>query len=118
MAEGPFNPASPDGVAALALSMGGSLVVALSERVSGWSVLATSIGAAVLTGAVAPVAIHRGYTWSDWLGVIYVLCGLFSGTVFGLAVIVKQRWLARGNEAADGLWALTIGRFLKKKEGQ
>lgn len=118
MADGgdPLNLMSPDGITALGVAMMSSMVAGFLEKVPGWTLFATSMGAALLTGVVLPVALARGYTWGDWLGAICVLCGLFAGLFFALVNLMKRRWLERGNEIADGVWSLTFGRIFKKAD--
>lgn len=113
----PLHLLGPDGVTAVGIGVSSSMVAGLLERVPGWTLFVTSVGAALLTGVVLPVAINRGYGWGDWLGAVCVLCGLFAGLLFGLANMIKRRWLSRGDEMADGFWTLTIGRFFVKKDG-
>ncbi len=112
----PLNLLSPDGITAVGIGVTSSMVAGLLENVPGWTLFATSVGAALLTGVMLPVAIAKGYTWGDWLGVACVLCGLFAGLFFALANLLKRRWLARGDEAADGLWSITIGKILPRKD--
>ncbi len=112
----PLNLISPDGATAVGLAVVSSLVASVLDKMGGWTIFVTSIGAAVLTGVVLPVAIARGYTWHDWLGIICILTGLFAGVLFALFNIMKRRWLSRGDEAADGLWRITLGRILPKKK--
>ncbi len=112
----PLNLLSPDGITGMSVGVISSMVAGLLDKMPGVTLFVTSVAAALLTGIVLPVAIGRGYTWSDWLGVICVLCGLFAGLLFTLANVVKRRWLARGDEAADGLWTITVGKLLPKKD--
>lgn len=117
MSDDPLHLFSPDGVTAMTLGAVSSLVAGLLDGVGGMRLFATTIGSAALTGAVLPVAIERGYHWSDWLGLICIMCGLFAGLLFALANIVKRRWIEkRGDEVADGLWDMTLGKVFKKKD--
>lgn len=116
MADDPLHLFSPDGATAITLASLSSLVAGLLDGMSGIKLFATTIGAAVLSAVVVPVALQRGYSWADWIGPICVLCGLFAGILFGLANIVKRQWLTKhGDEVADGLWSMTVGRFFKKR---
>ncbi len=112
----PLNLLSPDGITGMSVGVISSMVAGLLDKMPGVTLFVTSVAAALLTGVVLPIAIRVGYTWGDWLGVICVLCGLSAGLFFTLANIVKRRWLARGDEAADGLWMITIGKILPKKD--
>jgi predicted benzoate:H+ symporter BenE len=111
----PLHLISPDGATGMGLGVVSSLVAGILDKTGGWTILVTAIGAALLTGIVMPVAIGRGYTWNDWLGIICILTGLFAGALFAFANSIKRRWLSRGDEAADGLWDVTLGRFIPKK---
>lgn len=118
MSEDPLNIFSPDGVTAMTLGAVSSLAAGLLDGMGGAKLFAATIGAALLSAVAVPIAIERGYSWHDWLGVVCILCGLFAGVLFGLANVVKHRWIEkRGDEVADGLWTMTLGRFFKKKDG-
>lgn len=117
MTDDPLNLFSPDGVTAMTLAAVSSLMAGLLDGMGGAKLFATTIGASVVSAVVMPIAVSRGYTWHDWLGVVCVLCGLFAGVLFGLANVVKRRWIERrGDEVADGLWVMTLGRIFKKKD--
>lgn len=99
---------TPDGITGIALGVGGSLVTAFQEKVRGWGVLVSNIGAAMVTAAVLPIAIKQGYTWNDWLAGICVLTGATSSGAFALIFMIQRRVLAQGDTIADGLIARVL----------
>lgn len=107
---------TPDGLTALALGIGGSFVTAFQEKVRGWGVLVSNIGAAMVTAAVLPIAVKQGYTWNDWLAATCVLTGATSSGVFALIFMIQRRVLAQGDAIADGLIARALA-FLGIKGG-
>lgn len=121
MADDPLHLFSPDGATAVTLGAISSLVAGLMDGVGGARLFAATIGGALVAAVTVPVALDRGYSWQNWVGVVAILSGVFAGVLFGLANIVKRQWLTKhGDEVADGLWALTIGRWLKSttKDGK
>lgn len=118
MQDDPLHIFSPDGATAVTLGAISSLVSGLMDGVGGVRLFAATIGGALIAAVTVPVALDRGYSWQNWVGVIAVLSGLFAGVLFGLANLVKRQWLTKhGDEVADGLWSLTVGRFFKAKRG-
>lgn len=103
---------TPDNITGILIGTGASLVAALQARVKGWGILVSNAAAALLTAAVIPVAQSRGYTYGDWLLLICVLSGIFSGTAFLLVARVANRLLERSNEVADKV----IDRFGKSEK--
>ena len=96
---------TPDGITGIALGVGGSLVTAFQEKVRGWGVLVSNVGAAMVTAVVLPVAIKQGYGWGDWLGAICVVTGATSSGFFALILMIQRRILAQGDAVADGVIA-------------
>lgn len=107
---------TPDALTAITLGVGGSFVTAFQEKVRGWGVLVSNIGAAMVTAAVLPIALKQGYTWSDWLALICVVTGATSSGVFALIFMIQRRVLAQGDAIADGLIARALA-FLGIKGG-
>lgn len=118
MSEDPLHILSPDGATAVTIGAISSLVAGLMDRIGGMQLFAATVGGSLISAVTVPIALARGYSWQNWVGVIAVLSGVFAGVLFGLANLVKRQWLTKhGDEVADGLWAMTVGRFFKPKGG-
>jgi len=116
VADDPLHIFSPDGATAVTLGAISSLVAGLMDGMGGVRLFAATTGGALIAAVTVPIALSRGYSWQNWVGVVAILSGVFAGVLFGLANIVKRQWLAKhGDEVADGLWSLTIGRLFKKR---
>lgn len=102
---------TPDNITGIAVGTGASLVAAMQRQVRGWTVLLSNATGALLTAAVIPIAQTRGYGWGDWLLLICVLTGIFSGAFFLLVARVADRVLSRSDELADRV----IDKFSEKK---
>ncbi len=101
---------TPDNITGIAIGAAASLVAALQAQVKGWGVLVSNAAGALLTAAVIPLAQSRGYGWGDWLVLICVMTGIFAGTVFLLVARIANRVLSRGDEIADKVLDLKLGK--------
>ena len=100
-----------DNLTAIGLATVSSLVAAMQSNVRGWGVLVNNVAAATLMAVVLPIAQNKGYGWGDYLGLVCVITGVFSGVFFLIVAKVAQRILMRTNEISDG-W---IDKFIKPK---
>lgn len=109
---------TPDGVTGIIVAVCASLVAAFNEQVRGWAIVMSGLSAAIVTAVAMPIAIHRGFTWSDYLGIVPLVCGVMASSLFVIALVIRRKLQERSDEVANGVVGWLLDKFLPRKGGQ